>query len=36
MSQEFDNKMTSLMADNERRLKDILRLQEDRYSHILS
>jgi hypothetical protein len=36
MSQEFDNKMTSLMADNERRLKDILRLQEDRYSHILA
>ena len=36
MSQEFDNKMTGLMAENERRLKDILKLQEDRYHNILA
>ena len=36
MSQEFDNKMTQLMAENERRLREILRLQEDRYAGILA
>jgi hypothetical protein len=30
LKQEFDVKMSALMMENERRLKDILNLQEDR------
>ena len=31
ISQEFDNKMQQLMSDNERRLKDILKIQDERF-----
>lgn len=30
IKEDFDHKMSQLMAENERRLKEILRLQEDR------
>jgi hypothetical protein len=33
LKDEFDCKMGQLMADNERRLKEILRLTEDRMTN---